>query len=443
LNELPQDSGAHGVEGLGDLPQLIKCDRRTAEALPEVELTFDDNNFEILKRLDEDMRDHFDQSANYSSSRSLDEEKLKAYAEASICSRETLFEHLMKQARESFDSPEQLEMAEVLIGNFDASGFLGTALSEIALVSCFKEKQLQSVLKKIQRFDPYGVGARSLQESLLIQLRSLGKKGTLAYQLVSENYDELLHNRLPQIQKAQGCTLDGIAKAIKEDICKLDLHPGASFSDAPVQLLVSDVAILIEGEKLVVKVNEESIPSLRLNRRYMRYLEDPAVPVETKEFIKQKIVSAKWFLRNISQRNDTLEKIALSLIKHQFDFFMNPDGKLQPMIMQAMAEELNVHESTIARAVSNKYVDSPRGMLPLRSFFTNGYVTESGKDISSTTVRDALIDIVAAEDKLHPLSDEAISVHLKARGIICARRTIAKYRAMLNLGSAHQRRKFS
>ncbi len=409
----------------------------------EKELSFDDDNFEILKRLDDDLREHFDQSSGFSSTISSEDEKLRTFIENSISFQETLFEHLMNQAREIFEDPRHLAMAEALIGNFDASGFINTPLGEIALLHSFEQKELLDVLDKIQQFEPIGVGARTLQESLLIQLRIMGKKETLAYQLLKENFDELLHNRIPQIQKAQNCTSADIASAIRDTISKLDLHPGASFSSTTVQTIVPDVLILQEDEKLIVKINDDSIPSLRLNRRYMRYLDDPNMSAETKEFVKQKIVSAKWFLRNIHQRNETLERIASELIKCQYEFFSEAKGQLQPLTMQKLADELHLHESTIARAVSNKYVDSPRGILSLRSFFTNTYITDEGNDISSKTVKEELLKIVDAEDKQKPLSDDAISAKLQEKGITCARRTVAKYRGLLNLGNAHQRRKYS
>jgi len=412
------------------------------ETIAEAELTFDEDNFDILKRLDEDLREHFDQSSGYSTTISSEDEKLRAFIENSISAHVTLFEHLMNQARETFDNPHQLAMAEALIGNFDSSGFLNTPISEIATLNGFDQPELLETLYKIQQFEPVGVGARTLQESLLIQLRGLGKKGTLAYQLVEHNFEELLNNHIPQIQKAQNCTSADIATAIRDVISKLDLHPGASFSNAPIQPIIPDITILQEDEKLIVRINDDSMPSLRLNRRYMRYLDDPAMPAETKEFVKQKIVSAKWFLRNIHQRNETLEKIASALTKCQNEFFTNPNGKLQPLTMQRLADELHLHESTIARAVANKFMDSPRGILPLRSFFTNAYMTEKGDDISSKTVKEVLLEIVNAENKQKPLSDDAISEELKRRGISCARRTVAKYRVLLNLGNAHQRKKF-
>lgn len=421
-------------------------DPNSSDEMPELstekELSFDEDNFEILKRLDDDLRDHFDQSSGFSSIVSTDDEKLRTYLESSISFHETLFESLMNQAGEVFNRPEQLKMAEALIGNFDGSGFMNTPMAEIALLNNFDQDELLDVLLKIQQFEPVGIGARNFQECLLIQLRSLGKQDSLAYELIETQFDELLHNRIPQIQKTLGYSSTEISNAIKDVISKLELHPAACFSTAPLQTIIPDVIITLEDEKLFIKINDDTVPALRLNRRYMRYLEDPAISAETKEFVKQKIISAKWFLRNIHQRNDTLDKIAAALIKCQYEFLANPEGKLQPLTMQCLADELHLHESTIARAVANKYLDSPRGILPLRSFFTNSYVTEEGDDISSKTVKDAILKMVQSEDRQRPLSDEGISSQLKIMGITCARRTVAKYRNLMNLGNAHQRKKY-
>jgi len=175
------------------------------------------------------------------------------------------------------------------------------------------------------------------------------------------------------------------------------------------------VIIKIEGEQLIAEIDDDSLPPLRLNARYMGMLKDESLAKETKEFIKRKIVSAKWLMRTIHQRSDTLIRIAQTLAKLQKDFFMHQDGKLTPITMKQIAEELSLHESTIARAVANKYLNSPRGVFPLRSFFTSAYVSETGEDISSKTVRDALLEILKAEDKLHPIRMRLCQRPLKRR----------------------------
>jgi len=408
----------------------------------EEELQFDENHFDVLRQLDQDLRDHFNESGPPIVQKDSEDEKFKSYQEQSICSKCSLFEYLMKQASQVFETPEDLSAAESIIGNLDESGFLTMSLEEISHFHGIAVNRLKKVLKKVQALDPPGIAAQDMQDSLLIQLELQNKQNTLAYQIVQKHYDDLLHNRIPVIQKKLGSTAEEIHEAVVEDIAKLDLHPSGNYTETYTQFIVPDVTIKEDDGKLIVFSNHEVIPTLRINRRYLRMLDDSTVSAETKEFIKQKLTSAKWLLRNLMQRGDTLERIAQVLVQNQKEFFTDPQGKLHPQTMKEIAEELSLHESTIARAVSNKYVATSRGTLPFRSFFTNSYTTQEGDDISSQTVRDELFKIVEEENKKKPLSDEAISKRLKEKGIICARRTVAKYRELLSLGTAHQRKRY-
>jgi len=409
---------------------------------PEKELSFEERDFEILKKLDEEFTNFFDETDNFYMARTVEEEKLKNYMESSLRAEISLFEHLMIQAEETFETHDELAMAEALIGNFDSSGFLHGPMEEIEILNHFDKNKLSEVLHKIQQFDPPGVGATNLRESLLLQLKRMRKHHSLAYQLIEENYEDLLHNRIPQIQKKMQATVLEISHAIEHDISSLDFHPGASFSKSCAQPIAPEATITLENEKLVVALDNEVIPALRCNRRYMQMLEDESLPRETKEFIKQNILSARWFCRNLQQRSLTIERIVQALAKLQYSFFSQPKGQLQPLTMKNLAEELSLHESTIARAVANKYINTPRGLLPLRFFFTNSFSIDTGEDISSATVRNQLLELIEQENKNKPLSDESISLMLKAKGVDCARRTVAKYRTILHIGNAHQRRKY-
>lgn len=413
------------------------------EDLPtEKELDFADNNFDILKQLDEDSRDNYLEGAGFSTRRNAEEEKKKVFEESSIQATVSLFQHLMLQAKDTFESPLELKMAEELIGNFDESGFLRVPLQEIALSQGFEESKLKGVLEKIQTFDPIGVGATSLQESLFIQLRNHSLENSLALKIIDKHYEDLLHNRIPNIKKGLKCSLDEIRTAIDEDISRLDLHPGACCSQIPIQAITPDVTIKWENDEWVIFANNDYMPSLKLNRRYLRMLQDESLSKETKDFIKNKIVSAKWLINSIEHRSSTLERIAHALAKRQCEFFLNPTGNLVPLVMKVIAEELELNESTIARAVSNKYINTPRGVFPLRFFFSNAYTTSAGEDISSKTVRDLLKEVIEGENKRKPYSDEILSKIMKEKGINCARRTVAKYRSELNIGSTTQRRQY-
>lgn len=408
----------------------------------EHEVTISDRDLDILTRLDEDLNDHFAQSEPAPVKSSSEDEKLKTYLEQSICAAPSLQEQLLHQAHDSFDDSKDIEIAEILIGYIDAFGFLKTPLSEICSLHHLTEQQTQRILNEIQTFEPYGVGASTIQESLLIQLRCLHKENSLAYCIILDHYDQLLHNQIPLIQKQLKCSYEDIQSAIENDIAKLDLHPGTHFSSQPTQAIIPDVILRQENDRLIVEVERESIPFMRINSRYLKLLNDPDVSQETKHFIKHHLFSARWLVRNLQQRFSTLERIAQSLAEKQYEFFTKPGGQLVPLIMKTLADELNVHESTIARTVSNKYIYSPQGLFALRAFFTNKYVSEEGKDLSSTTVKQSILDLIHKEDKTHPLSDQKISHLLKEKGINCARRTVAKYRLMLQIGNTQQRRKF-
>lgn len=413
-----------------------------APAPTEKELTFDERDFEILRQLDEDFKDHFSESSSYKNLRTTDDEKLANFLENSIRSSMTFFEYLMQQATETFSTEEELKIAESLIGSLDERGILQTPLEEIALLNGFHYDQISKVLKEIQKFDPPGIGAQGIQEALLLQLARQGKENSLAYKIVENHYQALLHNKIPQIQRQLGCSAESIAVAIEKDISKLDLHPGTEFCRHITQEIIPDIIVSQEDDSLIIKVTDDRLPLFRINSRYLKMMQDETVSKETKEFIVKKLVSAKWLMRNIYQRNDTLERISRYLVDKQTVFFLNPDGKLVPLTMKNVAEELEVHESTVARAIANKYLYCPRGMFPLRSFFTTTYVTDQGEDISSQTVKDVLQEIIDSEDKRKPLSDEQIAAVIKSKGIPCARRTVAKYRVLLRIGNTHQRKKY-
>ncbi|KIC72720.1 RNA polymerase sigma-54 factor [Neochlamydia sp. TUME1] len=445
--EVQQNPLLDFIEGEEENSNLKKLEEENAEIpeegeqQPEKELSFNENDFEIMKKLDEEFRDYL-YDLPPSSHRTQEEEKLKTFQESSIYAESSLFEYLMQQAKESFDHEEDRAIAEAIIGNFDENGFLQTPLQEIAGLYNFPIGKIKSLLKTIQAFEPYGVGAANMQESLLIQLRCRQKHHTLAYKILEEHYEDLIHNRIPSINKKLACSSEEISKALQKDISRLDLHPGTGHFKHFVQYITPDATIEISNDNLAVRINNDFLPSMRINRRYLQMLEDESLSSDTKEFIRIKLSSAKWLFKNVHQRNDTLLKILELLTNQQKEFFLDDCGKLMPLTMKSIAEQLNLHESTIARAVANKYIDTPRGILPLRSFFTNALQSQKGEDISSNTIKSLLKEIISQEDKKHPLSDATLSKLLTEKGMDCARRTIAKYRAELKLGNAQQRRQY-
>lgn len=418
-------------------------DRESGDVPPEKEMVFDDRHLEILQRLDEEFRDLFADSGPFIPKRSSEEDKRQVFLDSLVEQEPSLSEYLMKQAREEFSDPQDLKIAEILLGYIDARGFLETPVNEIAATFSLNLKQVEKVLKKIQTFDPIGIASKNIKEVLLAQLSERGLRDSLAYKMIKEHFIDLLHNRLPNIQKAMHVPMKEIRSAIENEIAKLNFHPGAAYFHIDAPTLVPDVRLRQEGDEVAVEANEDLLRPLCINRKYLRMLEEENISKETKDFIRTKIFSAKWLMKNIHQRSETLTRIAVFLVKYQKPFFISSKGNLKPLIMKTMADELSLHESTIARAIANKYIETPRGIFPFRYFFSNAYVDAKGEDISAKTVIELMMDIIAKEDKQKPLSDEKISEEISLKGVQCARRTVAKYRRKLGIEKAQQRKLYT
>lgn len=429
---------------LNPILELAKDDEENEpinkEPEDQQEIVFDDRDLSILSHLEEEWEEHFNQN-DFSPNRSTaEDERLKSYKESLVQSQLSLQDYLLQQARVVFTDEHQLKIAATLIGYLDETGLMTTPIIEISALHNFTESETRAVLKQIQTFDPPGIGATSIASALLIQLQACQQIDTLAYRLVQHHYDAFLHKQWPALCQALKCSKEELVEAI-EQLSKLNLHPGTPFAVTNVQMIIPDVHLRQEGEELFVEVDRDYAPSLRLNPRYMRLLRDSATPLETRQFIKRHLFSARWLMRNLYERYSTIERIAQVLARKQKRFFLIPNGKLIPMTMRSVAEELDLHESTIARTVSNKYIDSPRGILPLRYFFTTKYISDAGEELSGKTIQDKIAELISHEDKKHPLSDAFLSALLKQQGIPCARRTVAKHRALLQIGNVHQRRR--
>ncbi|MEX1012312.1 MAG: RNA polymerase factor sigma-54 [Waddliaceae bacterium] len=411
------------------------------ENLEEREVDFSDEDYTIMRLLDEEYDQLYLQSRSILAQRSEEEESKRSFYESLIVATPSIFEHLMTQAREAFNEDE-MKIAEILIGNLDENGFLDISPEEAAVTTQASIAQIEKVLLGIQGFSPSGIAAQNLQESLLIQLKNLGQEGTLAYSIVEKYFDEVLLNHLPKIAKKLKCSLDELNDAISSNIATLDFHPGKWILSTDAATIIPDITIIEEGDDLKVRLHEDSVPSLSLNRKYLQMLKSGKINKETRDFLLKKVEAAKWMFKNIHQRNQTIYRITEVLTEKQRTFFLEAEGELVPLKMKTLAEELDLHESTIARAVMHKYADTPRGVLPLRSFFTNAYDTPVRGELSSDTVRHTLKEIIDNEDKKHPLSDECLSQELNQRGIPCARRTVAKYRNQYAIGNQRQRRRF-
>lgn len=417
------------------------------DVLPiEKELYFKEGDFSSLSLLDEESKAEIftDCSPLHDSNQVKQEEELRQFYENSLQAERSLFEHIMQQARWHFSHPYELYLCEIIAGNLDEKGFLGLSLEE--LISFYQLEDLpviQRVLKILQTFEPFGIAANSLQESFAIQLRCLHKEDSNAFKIIQNCYDHLVHNRIPCIAKECGISIEEVKRAIHEDIRHLSWRPASAYTQLQVQYIVPDAFIILEGKELHVVLNEEEIPHFSLNKEYLDMYRKSQLTDEERIYIKEKLTAGKWLFKNIHLRNETLRRILNLLVQKQESFFKNPQGTLHPMTMKSLAVDLELHESTVTRAISNKYIESPRGLLSLRSFFTHGYNNPEGDDISAHTVKTILLELLKAENPYKPFSDEAISLLLQNKGISCARRTVAKYRQELNIANTAQRRKYS
>lgn len=408
---------------------------------PVKELSFDEKNFELLMRLDNDFKDNLYQE-NFSAKQDNDDDQLHTFLTSLIQKRETLFDTLMTQSLECFSEKNELSIAECLIGSLDERGFMTSDIEEIAFLAKADAEAVKKVLKKIQEFDPPGIAAINLKESLLIQLKRKGLYKTLPYLIVEDHFDDLIQNRMNVIKAKLKVSVESIKEAVKEFISTLDLKPGFLYNDASLQQVIPDISIIQEDDNLIVKVNSERLPELTINRSYMKLFHDKTLGKDEQEFLKNKIESAKWLIKNIFQRQSTLERIGHWLLEKQRSFFSDANGQLKAACMRELADDLQLHESPIARAIGDKYLYCDRGMLPMRKFFTASYTSLSGETLSAKTVKDILKEIIGAENKKKPLSDQLLENELKKKGIPCKRRTIAKYRLELNIGNVRERREF-
>lgn len=349
----------------------------------------------------------------------------------------SLKEYLLFQLKKEL-SFDELLVGEIIIGYLEENGYLYTSIEEICQEQKISIKIAKKILSVIQRLDPCGIGASSLQESLLIQLRDLKKEESLSYKMLNKCYQDVLHNRVKKVMRRFKCSLEEYQRAIRE-ISSLNFHLGNSFSKEFIYPLIPDVIFKEEEEKVEVVINDEYIPSMRLNLDYIKLLRDETAPLEAKVFIQKKLNSFKWLLQNIEHRNQTLIKIAEALSKYHRDFFFSLQGILSPLTMKTLADDLGVSESTIVRAVHNKVLSCSRGCIPFKNFFIGSYVAENGKIISSHRVKEAIRELIFRENKKTPLTDEEIHHLLNREGIRCARRTIAKYRISLGFSSSKLR----
>lgn len=400
-----------------------------------------EEEFNKLAKLDDDWRDFFRQTAAYSR-RSEEEEEKRAFLERSITRDETLEEKLSRQMMLSAANEEQKKLGLFIIGHLDENGLLTTDIDDLTRTTQKSFEEIEQVLKIIQTFEPNGVGARNLQECLLIQLRNLGKTDSLAYQIIEKHFSELAKKRFPKIARDLNVTVEDIQEAV-EEIAKLVRRPGRLIGPENTQYVVPDIALRKEDGDFEIVVNDDRLPHLRISDFYRKMMSDNNISHDVREYIKEKIHAGRWLIKNIHQRQQTLYNIAQEIIKVQKGFLLSSgSGGLRPLTMHQVAQIVGLHESTVSRAIANKYIDTPKGIFPLKYFFTTAIETDDGGEVSSRQVKHVLKELADKEDPLRPLSDEALVKMINDRGMRIARRTVAKYRKELGILPSHLRKQF-
>jgi len=417
-------------------------EERTEPTLEDKQAEHDEfkEEFEHLAKLDEEWRDYMSQSSAYSSRSQEDEERRQFFFD-SIATNETLQQHLLEQLQTSELTPKQRKIAELIIGNIDDLGFLQLSPEEMSQNTGLDVADIQTVLEVIQMFHPVGVGTRDLRECLLVQLRRLGKAESMEYRIVAHHLEDLGKHRFPEIARRLNSTPEQIQKCA-DFISTLDPKPGQLFTADMTNYVLPDVTVEKISGEWQVSLNGEQIPHLRISNTYKDLMARDENPADVRDYIREKIRNGKFLIKSIHQRQQTISNIAHEIFTRQTEFFEKGPTALRPLTMVQVADVVGVHETTVSRAISGKYMATPWGVFELKYFFTPGYQTADGGTTSNTSVKNAIIELVKGEDSRSPLSDKEIVDILVERGIPIARRTVAKYRAEAGILPSNMRKSY-
>jgi RNA polymerase sigma-54 factor len=396
--------------------------------------------FERLVQLDQEWRDHFSQT-NIPIRASAEEEEKRQFMFDSLVAGTSLQEMLLEQVRESSLPEDQWPVAEMLIGNIDEYGYLKATPEELTASTGLPVEQILEVLKMIQSFDPPGVAARDLRECLMLQLERAGHRESLEYRIVSDFMEALGKRRIPEIARGTGTEVDEVQDAL-ENIARLEPRPGRAYLPDNDQYILPEVFVHRSGDDYVVSTNNEHIPHLRISNTYKDLMAQGENSAEVRNYIREKIRAGKFLIKSLHQRQQTILNIAKEIVNRQREFMAKGVSHLKPLTMVQVAQVVGVHETTVSRAVSGKYMQTPQGIFEMKYFFTAGIQTANGDGMSNTSVKDMIADIFKAEDPTKPLSDQEVVRMLQDKGIVIARRTVAKYRTELNILPSNLRKSY-
>jgi len=410
--------------------------------------------------------DYFRDGYEYNDEPTWGEHEETEFVERTPVGRTTLIESLSNQLHLMELDEETLRVAEYLLGCLDDNGFVAVPFEEIIDTLAVSMEVVERALRAIQSLDPPGIGARNLPESLLIQLRAEEREGSLPYLIVEQHFEALKQKQYQDIARALKVTPTDVQDAARE-IGTLNPRPGAALALEDARYVVPDLLVEKVDGRYEVSLNEGSVPRLKVSKSYREILtkggpparktehaqpqadgdgtaknDAPKGPPSEVEFIQERLKSANWLIQTIEQRRRTMIKVMESIVEAQMEFFEKGPQALRPLTLQDVAEKIGMHESTVSRVTTNKYVQTPRGVFALKYFFSSGLDTESGDAVSSKMAMNRIKELVEKEERKHPLSDQKIVELLRKEGLIVARRTVAKYREKMGILSARYRKEF-
>jgi len=441
LEEVPPDSAEEVSSEEGEsAPEMPAASEPPAESAPEREETQEiKSDLELGPQWDEYVNEMGD-GRDYGSVEA-DEKELPSY-DQTLTRLPSLSDHLLWQLHLTTSESDIAKGGEWIIGNLDDDGYLRATIDELAQQSGMSAGSLERALALVQSFDPLGIAARDLRECLLIQARQLDLQGTLIEKIIQDHLPDLEKRKYPNIAKALNATTEEVIEASQVIIQELEPKPGRPYLPSDTNYVVPDVYVVKVEDRYVIQLNDEGLPRVRINPYYRKLLNSrESVDKVTKDYVEERLRSAQWLIKGMEQRNKTIYKVAESIVKFQGEFLDKGITQLKPMVLKDVAEDIGMHESTISRVTTNKYMHTPQGIFGMKYFFTTGFAAGTGAEISSLTVKDTIQKMIRDEDAAAPLKDQQIVNALKAQGIDIARRTVAKYREELRIPPTSVRRR--
>ncbi|MGC8602089.1 MAG: RNA polymerase factor sigma-54 [Desulfomonilaceae bacterium] len=353
--------------------------------------------------------------------------------------KNNLFRYLVEQLRLSRIEDQDRRIALEIVGNLNDDGYLDISLPDLSADLNEPVGKIESVLKRVQEFEPTGVAARDLRECLLIQLKYLEKPHPLAVRILEEAFEILQSGKIDSLAKKMKASLEETQNAVHL-ISTLNPNPGQIFGGSETVYIAPDIFIFKVGNDYSIVLNDDGLPRLRINSLFQKELHSGSSPSSTKDYLQEKMRGAMWLIKSIHQRQRTIYKTTQSIVKFQRDFFDKGIDYLKPLVLKDVADDIEMHESTISRVTSNKYVHTPRGIFELKFFFNSG-IKHGNEEIASESVKNHILRIVKAEDPRSPVSDQQIVEELAKLDITIARRTVAKYRELLGIYPSSKRKK--